>query len=124
MANEDADLAVAMALSAEEARIHQRFHAASTANERSRRAAMGVEAGGVGTTTNSNSSSNNNNTFSTMPAAFHGSQQERDEEDVRVARIMFFAGCCLLPWLWIASLLYFRKRILDKDAPMALRMCE
>ncbi len=40
-----------------------------------------------------------------------------------VARIMFIAGFFLLPWLWIANLLYFRKRILDKDAPPLLAWC-
>lgn len=45
----------------------------------------------------------------------------RDEQDVTVARKMFFAGCAFLPWLWIMCLLHFRSRLWDKEAPAALR---
>ena len=33
------------------------------------------------------------------------------DEDVRVACILFIAGCFLLPWLWAANLLYFRREV-------------
>lgn len=36
---------------------------------------------------------------------------QRDREDVRVARLLFYGGCLLLPWLWAANLLFFRRQV-------------
>lgn len=115
--DDDADLAVAMSLSEDEAQIHHRFNGASQTP-----AAAAAAAAAAADSTNTRR--NNNNTFRTGPGHFQGSQQAKDQEDVRIARIMFLAGCCLLPWLWIASIIFFRKRIFDGDAPAALHMCE
>ncbi len=50
-------------------------------------------------------------------------ERQRNERDVSVARKTFIAGCFLLPWLWIASLIHFRDRLFDRNAPPELRMC-
>uniref|UniRef100_A0A7S1Z7A5 Gamma-secretase subunit PEN-2 n=1 Tax=Trieres chinensis TaxID=1514140 RepID=A0A7S1Z7A5_TRICV len=31
--------------------------------------------------------------------------------DDKLARLMFFGGCALLPWLWCVNILYFRKNV-------------
>ena len=31
------------------------------------------------------------------------------EDDL--ARLMFYGGCCALPWLWCVNILYFRKKV-------------
>ena len=48
----------------------------------------------------------------------------RDQKDVAIIRNLYFAGCALLPWLWIMCLLHYRKRLWDKDAPTDMRWCE
>ena len=47
---------------------------------------------------------------------------DKDAADVRVARILFFAGCALLPWLWILLMLHFSRRWREPECPPALRM--
>jgi hypothetical protein len=46
---------------------------------------------------------------------------DRDAADVRVARILFLAGCCLLPWLWILMMCHFSARWRAADCPPQLR---
>lgn len=50
------------------------------------------------------------------------------EKDARIARILFFAGCAFLPWVWILLLLRYRADLVAK-APYApgqeqLKKCE
>jgi len=47
----------------------------------------------------------------------------KEIHDISIARIMFIAGCFLLPWLWIANLVYYRHRIFDSHSPPELRKC-
>ena len=47
---------------------------------------------------------------------------DRDAADVRVARILFLAGCCLLPWLWILMMCHFSARWRAADCPPQLRL--
>lgn len=37
--------------------------------------------------------------------------REKAQEEILLAKRMFFAGCLGLPWLWICNSLYFRLRI-------------
>ena len=47
----------------------------------------------------------------------------RDAADVAVARTMWLAGLfLLLPWLWLVSLCYFRRRWADPTAPPLLNL--
>lgn len=45
------------------------------------------------------------------------------DADTAIARKLFIAGCFLLPWLWLANLIFYRKAFNDKDAPRLLRTC-
>lgn len=43
------------------------------------------------------------------------------DPDIDVARRIFFGGLLALPWLWIVSLWYFRRRWADPAAPPELK---
>lgn len=47
----------------------------------------------------------------------------RDEQDVSIARKVFFAGCVFLPWLWILLLLRYRARYYEASCPADLKKC-
>lgn len=46
-----------------------------------------------------------------------------EAEAIVIARRMFIGGCFLLPWLWIANLLYFRHALVDSETHPELRQC-
>lgn len=56
-----------------------------------------------------------------QPEASQRPQLTQSEQDTRVAKIMFTAGCFFLPWLWILLLIHYRMELLDRTAPAALR---
>jgi Presenilin enhancer-2 subunit of gamma secretase len=47
--------------------------------------------------------------------------ESRIAQEVRISRILFFAGCCFLPWVWILCLIYFRKRYFEADASTEMK---
>jgi Presenilin enhancer-2 subunit of gamma secretase len=58
-----------------------------------------------------------------MAAARPPTQQDITQANVDIARKLFFAGCALLPWVWILNLYYFRHALVDPSAPAELRLC-
>ena len=48
--------------------------------------------------------------------------QQQAAADVKVARLMFFGGFALLPWLWFVAWLHFRHAAKQPDAPPALAL--
>jgi len=62
--------------------------------------------------------------FIMAEAAVAAPRQTRDERDVSVARKLFFAGCLLLPWLWILLLIHYRRRYFERDCPAQLQKCK
>ncbi|RYG45681.1 hypothetical protein EON67_10345 [archaeon] len=47
----------------------------------------------------------------------------KEEAELRVVRIMFWAGCAALPWLWALVLMRYRHRWSDPHALPATRKC-
>lgn len=45
----------------------------------------------------------------------------KDIKDISIARTMFIAGCFLLPWLWIANLIYYRHRLWGDSTIMTFK---
>ena len=47
--------------------------------------------------------------------------EEKELEIEAVARKMFYGGCCLLPWLWLVNIIYFRKLYFSNDCPLGVK---
>lgn len=43
--------------------------------------------------------------------------ETRAEKDIKLGKLMFFVGLPALPWMWVANLLYFRKRWAEGKLP-------
>ena len=33
------------------------------------------------------------------------------DEDVELARLLFIAGCFMLPWIWFLNIFYFQRKL-------------
>ena len=47
---------------------------------------------------------------------------EKSKELERAAQIMFYVGCCLLPWVWCLSIIYFWKIYNSETCPDGVKM--
>ena len=47
---------------------------------------------------------------------------EKSKELERAAQIMFYVGCCLLPWVWCLSIIYFWKIYNSETCPAGVKM--
>jgi len=50
-------------------------------------------------------------------------QQPYRDEDVVVAKKMFYGGFAFLPFLWLVNGVFFRQALTRSDAPPALKYC-
>jgi len=49
---------------------------------------------------------------------------QSEEEDIQVAKKLFFGGCAFLPFLWLANAFYFRDVIKNpQNHAVELRKC-
>lgn len=46
---------------------------------------------------------------------------EKGKELERAAQIMFYVGCCLLPWVWCLSIIYFWKIYKSETCPTGVK---
>ncbi len=74
---------------------------------------------------NNNNNNNNNNEEHDLESIDVQQTTSNDNDKIkqleRAAQLMFYGGCCLLPWVWGLSIIYFWKLYRSETCPPGIK---